>query len=78
MFKDVKNCIGLTKSITKECNSSATVSLIILRYGKLNEKARSVNCLLKVYCGYIDIRFVGHENVNPRKNLNRSGLDLNL
>ena len=57
--------VELVKSITKDCNSNITISGIVPRYGKLNEKARSVNCLLQIYCGNMDIRFFGHENINP-------------
>ena len=60
--------VELDKSISKDCNSSVTVSGIVPRYSKLNEKVRSVNLLL---------RFVGHENINSSKHLNRSGLHPN-
>ena len=40
----------LAKSVSKDCNSNVTVSGIIPRYGKLNEKVRSVNRLLRIYC----------------------------
>ena len=69
--------IELAKSIAKDCNSNVTVSGIIPRYGKLNEKMSFVNRLLRIYCRNLNIRFVGHENINPRKHLNRSGLHLN-
>ena len=67
----------LDKSISKNCNSNVTVSGIVPRYGKLNEKVRSVNRLLRIYCRNMDMRFVGHENINPSKHLNCSGLHLN-
>ena len=67
----------LAKSISKDCNSNVTVSGIIPRYGKLNEKVRSVNRLLRIYYRNMGMRFVGHENINPSKHLNRSGLHLN-
>ena len=67
----------LAKSITKDCKSNVTVSVIVPTYGKLNEKVKSVNCLLQIYCRNMDIRFVGHENINPSKHLNCSGLHLN-
>ena len=67
----------LAKSMSKDGNSNVTVSGIVPRYGKLNEKVRSVNRLLRIYCRNMDMRFVGHENINPRKHLNRSGLHLN-
>ena len=38
---------------------------------------RSVNRLLRIYCRNLDIRFVGRENINPSKHLNRSALHLN-
>ena len=69
--------VELAKSISKDCNSNVTVSGIVPRYGKLNEKVRSVNRLLRIYCRNMDMRFVGHENINPSKHLNRSGLHLN-
>ena len=65
------------KSISKDCNSNITVSGIVARYGKLNEKVRSVNRLLQIYCRNMETRFVGHENINPSKHQNRSGLHLN-
>ena len=69
--------VKLAKSISKDCNSNVIVSGIVPRYGKLNEKVRSVNRLLRIYCRNMDMRFVGHENINPSKHLNRSGLHLN-
>ena len=69
--------VQLAKSISKDCNSNVTISGIVPRYGKLNEKVRSVNRLLRIYCRNMDMRFVGHENINPSKHLNRSGLHLN-
>ena len=48
----------LAKSITKDCKSNVTVSVIVPTYGKLNEKVKSVNCLLQIYCRNMDIRFV--------------------
>ena len=78
---DAQNIAGeiakLAKSITKDCKSNVTVSVIVPTYGKLNEKVRSVNRLLQIYCRNMDIRFVGHENINPSKHLNCSGLHLN-
>ena len=41
------------------------------------EKVRSVNRLSRIYCRNMDTRFVGHENINPSKQLNCSGLHLN-
>ena len=69
--------VKLVKSISKDCNSNVTVSGIFPRYGKLNKKVRSVNRLLRIYCRNMDIHFVGNENINPSKHLNRSGLHLN-
>ena len=69
--------VELARSISKDCNSNVTVSGFVPRYGKLNEKVRSVNRLLRIYCRNMDMRFVGHENINPSKHLNRSGLHLN-
>ena len=67
----------LAKSISKDCNSNVTVSGIVPRYGKLNEKVTSANRLLRIYCRNMDVRFVGHENINPSKHPYRSGLHLN-
>ena len=67
----------LAKSISQDCNSNVTVSGIAPRYGKLNEKVRPVNRLLRIYCRNMDMHFVGHENINPSKHLNCSGLHLN-
>ena len=69
--------VELAKSISKDCNSNVTVSGIVPRYGKLNEKVRSVNRLLRIYCRNMDMRFVGHENINPSKHQNRFGVYLN-
>ena len=69
--------LELAKSISNDCDNHVTVSGIVPRYGKLNEKVRSVNRLLRIYCRNMDMRFVGHENINPSKHLNRSGLHLN-
>ena len=65
--------VDLDKSISKDCNSNVTASGIVPRYSKLNEKVRSVNRLLRIYCRNMDMRFVGHENINPSKHLNRPG-----
>ena len=73
----VEEFVELTKSITKDCNSDVIASGIVGRYSKLNEKVRSVNRLLRIYCRNLDIRFVGRENINPSKHLNRSALHLN-
>ena len=69
--------VELAKSISKDCNSNVTVTGIAPRYGKLNEKVRFVNRLLQIYCRNMDMRYVGHGNINPIKHLNRSGLYLN-
>ena len=69
--------VELAKSISKDCSSNVTVSGIVPRYGKLNEKVRSVNRLLRIYCRNKNMRYVGHDNINPTKHLSRSGLHLN-
>ena len=69
--------VELAKSISTVCNSNVTVSDIVPKYGKLNEKVRSFNHLLRIYCRNMNMRFVGHENINPSKHLNCSGLHLN-
>ena len=63
--------------MSKGCNSNVTASGIVPRYGKLNEKVRSVDRLLQIYCKNMDMRFVGHENISPSKPLNHYGLHLN-
>ena len=68
--------VELAKPISKDCNSNVTVSGIVPRYGKLNEKMGSVNRLLRIYFRNMDKRFVGFENINPSKYLNGSGLHL--
>ena len=40
--------VELAKSITKYCNSHVSVSGIVPRYGRLNEKLGSVNRLLRI------------------------------
>ena len=55
----VEEIVELAKSISKDCNSNVTVSGIVPRYGKLNEKVRSVNRLLRIYCRNMDMRFAG-------------------
>ena len=72
-----KDIVELAKSITKDCNSNVTVSGIAPRYGKFNEKVRSFSRLSRIYCRNMDIRFVGHENINSSKQLNLLGLHLN-
>ena len=72
-----KGTVELAKSITKDFNSNVTVFGTVPRCGKLNEIVRSVNRLLRIYCRNMDIRFVGHKNINPSKHLNNSGLHLN-
>ena len=67
----------LAKSISKDCDSNVTVSGIVPRYGKLNEKVRFVNRFLRIYSRNMNMHFVGYENINPNKHLNRSGLHLN-
>ena len=69
--------VELAKSKSKDCNRNVTVSGIVPRYGKLNEKVRSDNRLLRIYYRNMDMRFVGNGNINPSKHLNRSGLHLN-
>ena len=69
--------VELAKSISKDCSSNVTVSSIVPKYGKLNEKVRSVNRFLRIYCRNMDMCLDGHENINPCKHLNRSGLHLN-
>ena len=69
--------VELAKSKAKDCNSNVTVSGIVPRYGKLNEKVRSVNRLLGIYCRNMDIRFVSHENINSSKHQDHSDLHLN-
>ena len=63
----VKEFVKLTKSITKDCNSDVIVSDIVGRCNKLNEKVRSVNRLLRIYCRNLDIRFVGRKPYKPYK-----------
>ena len=58
--------------IIEDCNSNINVSGIVPRYGKLNNKVRSVNHYLQIYSKNIIIHFIGHENTNPSKYLNRS------
>ena len=72
-----KKIVELAKSNSKDCNSNITVSGIVPRYGKLNEKVRSVSRLLQIYCRNMEMHFVGHENINPSKHMNRSQLHLN-
>ena len=67
----------MAKSVTKKCNSNVTVYRIVTRYGKLNENVRSVNRLLQTHYRYMNIRFVGHEDINATEHLNYSGLHLN-
>ena len=67
----------MAKSATEDCNSNVTVFGIVPRYDGLNEKVRSVNRLLRIYCRNMDIRLVGHENIKLSKHLNRSDMHLN-
>ena len=43
-----KEIVKLTTTIINDCNSNVTVSGIVSRYGKSNEKVRSVNRLLQI------------------------------
>ena len=63
----VKEFVKLSKSITKDCNSDVIVSGIVGRCNKLNEKVRSVNRLLRIYCRNLDIRFAGRKPYKPYK-----------
>ena len=54
-----KEIVEQAKSTSKDCNSNVTVSGIVPRYGKLNEKVRSVNRLLRIYCGKMNIVLLG-------------------
>ena len=70
--------VQLAKSIKKNCSSNVTASGVVYRYVMSIQKVRSVNCLLQIYCRNMDIRFVGHDNINPdSKHLNSSCLHLN-
>ena len=53
--------VELAKLISKDCNSNVTVPGFVPRYGKLNEKVRSANRVLPIYCRNMDMRFVGNE-----------------
>ena len=67
----------LAQSTKIESGSNVIISAIVPGYGKLNEKVRTLNHLLRIYCKNSDIGFLSHENINPKKHCNNSGLHLN-
>ena len=70
--------IDLAKSM-KADNRNITISTIIPRGGKLNNKANEVNNFLMQLCGGCNIPFINQSNnINPHKHLNRSKLHFNI
>ena len=47
--------VELAKSLIQDCNINVTVTGIVSRYGKLNEKVRFFNRFLRIYCRNMDI-----------------------
>ena len=70
--------IDLGKSM-KTDNGNITISNIIPRGDRLNNKANEVNNFLIQLCRDCNIRFTDHsKNINPHKHLNRSKLHFNI
>ena len=70
--------IDLAKSM-KTDNRNITISTIIPRGDKLNNKANEVNNFLMQLCRDCNIPFIDHsKNINPHKHLNRSKLHFNI
>ena len=70
--------IDLAKSM-KTDNRNITISTIIPRGGKLNNKANEFNNFLMQLCGDCNIPFINQSNnINPHKHLNRSKLHFNI
>ena len=70
--------IDLAKSM-KTDSRNITISTIIPRGDKLNNKANEVNNFLMQLCRDCNILFTDHsKNINPHKHLNRSKLHFNF
>ena len=71
----VNNIVNLALSI-KNNNNTVVISGLIHRADSLNEKVGKVNSLLSKECNDRNIGFIKHDNIIPRKHLNRGGLHL--
>ena len=61
----------------KENNIEVIISGLVARGDNYEEKRRKVNFVLADFCSEIDYAFIEHDNIDPRKHLNRSRLHLN-
>ena len=68
--------INLITSCKTQTNK-VILSGIVPPYDNLNERATRVNKCLKKECETRNICFIGHRNISPKRNCNRSGLHLN-
>ena len=61
----------------KESNIEVIISGLVALGDDYEEKRRKVNFVLADFCSENDYAFIEHENIDPRKHLNRSHLHLN-
>ena len=61
----------------KENDIEVIISGLVARGDDYEEKRRKVNFVLADLCSENDYAFIEHENIDPRKHLNRSRLHLN-
>ena len=61
----------------KENNIEVIISGLVARGDDYEEKRKKVRYILADLCSENDYTFIEHENINPRKHLNRSRLHLN-
>ena len=69
--------INLAKNVKKDTNL-VVISGIIPRNDSFNNKANQVNSLLQNECNSRNMPYISHESINPRRNLNRDRLHLNV
>ena len=69
--------IELVRNIQTEENK-IYVSAIIPRNDDLNDKGSKTNDLLRKKCNEINIGYIPHDNIDPKKHLNASKIHLNI
>ena len=74
------NIMDLAVDVKKNLNRSydVIISSIIPRGDQLQQKAFNVNKELRELCASKNIRYIEHDNIHPRNNLNRSKLHFNF
>ena len=68
--------IAMAKLIKKESGSDITISAIVPRRSKLNNKVESVNEILEEQCTNLNMGVVRHDNNNSKYHCTHSGLPL--